>query len=50
MELLRVMEYMNGNKANLPEVVELYMKVFKFVSELDVLNNNMLENTLKKNT
>lgn len=50
MELLRVMEYMNGNKANLPEVVELYIKVFKFVSELDVLTNNMLESTLKMNT
>ena len=50
MELLRTMEYMNGNEANLPEIAALCMEGFKFVSELDELNNNMLEKSLKMNT
>ena len=50
MELLRTMEYMNGNEANLPEIAALCMEGFKFVSELDELNNNMLEKALKMNT
>lgn len=40
-------EYMRGNKFDSPEVAALSMEVLKFVSDLDVLNNNMLEKTLK---
>lgn len=47
MELFRVAEYMRGNKFDSPEVVALSMEVLKFVSDLDVLNNNMLEKALK---
>lgn len=47
MELFRVAEYMRGNKFDSPEVAELSMEVLKFVSDLDVLNNNMLEKALK---
>lgn len=47
MELFRVAEYMRGNKFDSPEVAALSMEVSKFVSDLDVLNNNMLEKALK---
>lgn len=40
-------EYMRGNKFDSPEVAALFMEVLKFVSDLDVLNNNMLEKALK---
>lgn len=48
-ELFRVVEYMRGNRFDSPEVVALSMEVLKFVSDLDVLNNNMLERVLKVN-
>lgn len=47
MELFRVAEYMRGNKFDSPEGAALSMEVLKFVSDLDVLNNNMLEKALK---
>lgn len=47
MELFRVAEYMRGNKFDSPEVAALSIEVLKFVSDLDVLNNNMLEKALK---
>lgn len=50
MELFRVAEYMRGNKFDSPEVAALSMEVLKFVSDLDVLNNNMLEKALKMDT
>lgn len=50
MELFRVAEYMRGNKFDSPEVAALSMGVLKIVSDLDVLNNNMLEKALKMDT
>lgn len=47
MELFRVAEYMRGNRIDAPEVAALSMEVLKFVSDLDILNNNMLERVLK---
>ena len=47
MELFRVAEYMRGNKFDSLEAAALSMEVLKFVSDLDVLNNNMLEKALK---
>lgn len=48
MELFRVAEYMRGNKFDSAEVVALYIEISEFVSELDVLNNNMLGKALRK--
>ena len=47
LELFRVAEYMRGNKFDSPEVAALSMEALKFVSDLDTLNNNMLEKSLK---
>lgn len=47
LELFRVAEYMRGNKFDSPEVAALSMEALKFVSDLDILNNNMLEKSLK---
>ena len=47
LELFRVAEYMRGNKFDSPEVTALSMEALKFVSDLDTLNNNMLEKSLK---
>lgn len=47
MALFRVAEYMRGNRFDSPEVAALSMEVLRFVSDLDILNNNVLEKALK---
>lgn len=47
MELFRVAEYIRGNRFDSPEVAAFSMEVLKFVSDLDILNNNLLERALK---
>lgn len=47
MELFRVVEYMRGNRFDSPEVTASSMEILKFVSDLDIFNNNLLEKALK---
>lgn len=50
MELFRIGEYMRGNGFVSPQIVAMTTDAWKFVSDLDLYNNNLLEKTLENYT